>query len=377
MILSHLNNIELNKNVLLNSDHNSCSYVANFDFYQAILNECKKNLLNKEIKFDNISTQSKNKDDENMISVNFLVNSLLNVFNTNNIKSSLCIKKNTNIKKEQKKLDQHFKLQSSCSLKNKDKINIEENEKKIKIFKNNELSKYATNVKNEQNKHVLPYNYNMINCVKKSYSKSNLNKSDNLKIIKNKQHSITDSKNFIYFKNNLHNRSNVLASKNAYKNQNSIADINAFNKIDENNFFQLNKKLTYILNNKNNLQWKKAISQQVLLSISNKENKAEIRLKPIFLGSIYVEIKIKDNQVKLKFISDHIEVKNFLNHCIPFLKDSLIKNGIFLKKVNISSFLNSKKNKNLFISKYIPKISNAMKEFHINLTQKKIVDMYV
>ncbi|WP_187308582.1 flagellar hook-length control protein FliK [Buchnera aphidicola] len=374
MILSHLNNIELKKNVLLNSDHNFCCYVTNFDFYQAILNECKKNLLNKEIKFDNISTQKKKQDDENIISVNFLVKNLLNVFNKNNIKTSFYIEKNTNIKKEHKKLDQHFKLKSYYSLKNKNKINIEENEKKIKMFKNNELLKHSKNI---TNKNISSYNYNIINCVKKSYSKSNLNESNNLKIIKNQKNSIKDSKNFIYFKNNLNNRSNILASKNAYKNQNSISEINSFKKTDENNFFKLNKKLTYILNNKKNLQWKKAISQQVLLSISNKENKAEIRLKPTFLGSIYVEIKIKDNQVKLKFISDHIEVKNFLNHCIPFLQDSLIKNGIFLKKVNISSFLNSKKNKHVFISKYIPRISNTIKKFHINLTQKKIVDMYV
>ncbi|QFQ32950.1 hypothetical protein FQV33_02430 [Buchnera aphidicola (Aphis fabae)] len=125
------------------------------------------------------------------------------------------------------------------------------------------------------------------------------------------------------------------------------------------------------------MQWKKAISQQVLLSISNKENKAEIRLQPESLGSIYVKIQMKDDQAKLKFISDHTEIKNFLNNCIPFLRDSLNKNGIFLKKVNISSFFNSEKNKNLLISKYRPRISSSIKTFYEYLTQNKVFDMYV
>ncbi|WP_226856619.1 flagellar hook-length control protein FliK [Buchnera aphidicola] len=373
-MLSHLNNILLKKNIVLNLNHNVYYDMNNFNFYQFILNECKKNLLNKEIKFDNISTKQKKKNNENIISTNFIVNNLLNILNGKNIKNSLYIKKNIDIKKQKKKLDENIKLKSYTSLRNRSKINVETNEKEYKIFKSNEILKNLTHIKN---KYFLFYNDKIINLSKKPYNKSTFNETSNLNIIKSIKNSIKDSKNFIYFKNRINNISNILDSKNTHKNQNSICEINSLKKTDVNNVFKLNKKSTLFLSKKENMQWKKAISQQVLLSISNKENKAEIRLQPESLGSIYVKIQMKDDQAKLKFISDHTEIKNFLNNCIPFLRDSLNKNGIFLKKVNISSFFNSEKNKNLLISKYRPRISSSIKTFYEYLTQNKVFDMYV
>lgn len=374
MILSSLDNIELKSNVLLSSDHNFSHDVLGFDLYQAIFNECKKNLLNKEINFDNISTKKKKKDNQNITSINFLVNNLLNVFNKKNIKSNFYIKKNINVKTQKKKIDKNLKLKFYSSSKNKNKIDIEENREKIKIFKNNATLKNLINIKN---KYFPICNDNIINYFKKFYKQSNFSEINNLKVFKNKKNSIKESKDSIFFKNHTNNTSNTLVAKNIYKNQNFIYEINSLKKIDKSHFFELNKKSMFFLNNEKSVQWKKAISQQILLSISHKENKAEIRLEPIFLGAIHVKIKIKNNQAQLKLISDHIEVKNFLNNCIPFLHNSLIKNGIFLKKVDIYNSFGSKKNQNLSFSKNIPRMSNKIKKFYENSKQKTFIDMYV
>ncbi|QCI18642.1 flagellar hook-length control protein FliK [Buchnera aphidicola] len=373
-MLNHLNNIEFKKNVTVSLDNRISSNFDELNLYQSIFNECKKKLLNKEIKFDNISTKEKKKDDENNISTNFVVNNLLNILNSKNIQQDFYIQKNNNLKQEKKKLDQNIKLRSNIYLKNKDNVNIEKNEKKHKIFQNHEIYKNLTFLKN---KHFLFYNYNTIDLSKKSHNQHIFNKFNNLNIVKNKKNCIKCSKNFIYFKNHKNNASSIFSSKNIQKNQNSIYELNYFKKINENNSFKSNKKSIFFSNLKENIQWKKAISQQVLLSISNKNNRAEIRLKPEYLGSVYITINMKDDQAKLKFISDNKEVKNFLNNCVPFLKDSLIKNGIFLKKINICSSFNSGKSTKLFISQNKIRSSNSIKQFYKNITQKKVVDMYI
>lgn len=371
-MLSHLNNIELKKNILLNSDHNVYYDVYNFNFYQSILNKYKKNLLNKEIKFDNIATKKKKKDDENIVSTNFIVNNLLNILNTKNFQNAFYIKKNTNINDQKKKLDKNIILKYDTYLKNKEKINIEKNENKYKIFKNNETLKYSVHVKN---KNFLFSNYNIINLFKKSFNQNTFKKISNVNISKRKISSIQDGKNFIYFKNHINNITRL--SKNTHQNQYSIYAVHSLKKKDENSFLRKSQKSILILNNKENVGWKKAISQKVLLSIANKENAAEIRLNPESLGSIYIKIKIKDHQAKLKFISDNIGIKNFLNNCIPFLKSSLSKNGIVLKKVNIYSSFDSDTNKNLIASKNTPRTSSIIKKFFKNLTQNQNIDMYV
>ncbi|QCI16914.1 hypothetical protein D9V62_00395 [Buchnera aphidicola (Aphis helianthi)] len=369
-MLNPLNNIVLKRNISVSSDYN----IADFNLYRFIFNACKKKLLNKEIKFDNISTKHKTKDDENIISTNFIVNNLLNILNTKNVKNNFYMHKNTE-KKQKKKLHENIKLTSHIFLKNKEKINKEENNTKDKIFKNNEMLK---NLKYIKNKYRLSCNYNTINLFKKSYNESIFNKISNLKNIQNKKNFIRDNKNFMYFKNYKNNISEISSSKNMKNNQYSISEINSLKKINEKNSFKLNKKSIFVLNSKENIKWKQAINQQVLLSISNKENKAEIRLKPEYLGSIYIKIKMENDKAKLKLISDNLGIKNFLNNCIPFLEYSLIKNGIFLKDVNISSTFNLEKNKNLFISDncHLSK-SNIFKKFYKNLNQKQLIDMYV
>ncbi|WP_343154320.1 flagellar hook-length control protein FliK [Buchnera aphidicola (Aphis aurantii)] len=372
-MLSHLDNITFKKNISLNLDSNIYN-VTNFDFYQSILNECKKHILNKEIKFDNILTKQKKKDDENIISTNFIVNNLLNILNSKNVKDNVYLQKNTNVKIQKKKIKRDIKLKSCIDFKNKEQSSIEKNEKKHKKFENYAILKNSKHIKN---KYFLFYNYNNTNSPNKSFNKYTLNTINNLNIIKNKKNLIKDNKNFILFKNHLNNISNSIFSKNTHKNINSIFEPNSFEKTDNNNF-KLNQKLKYVFNSncKENIQWKKAISQQILLSISNKKNEAEIHLKPESLGSIYIKINMFNDQAKLKFIADHIEIKNYLNNCVPFLRNALIKNGIFLKQVNISTSLNSK-NKNLFILKYKPKISHVIKKFYKNLTQKKFFDTYI
>lgn len=372
-MINYLNNIALNKNILLNSTHKTSYDFNKLNFYQLILNECKKNLLNKEIKFDNIFTKKKKKNNEDIISINFIVHNLLNILNKYNIENN-CYKKNINTKKQKKKSVKNINLKDFNYLKSKEKNSIEKNKKIHQIFKNNETFKNLIHIKN---KNCLFFNYNTINISKKSFNKSIFNKTSNLNMIKNKQSFIKDNKNFIYFKNHISSTSSAFLSKHTNKDQHIVYGINSIKKFNKNNFSKLNKKPIFTLNDKTNIQWKKAISQQVLLCIANKENKAEIHLKPEFLGTIYIKITMKNDQARLKFISDQKEIKNFLNCCIPYLQDSLIKNGIFLKKVDIFSSSNIKENKNLFILQDTPVISSDIKNFVKNVTEKKNIDVYV
>ena len=141
-----------------------------------------------------------------------------------------------------------------------------------------------------------------------------------------------------------------------------------------------------ILLSKRDDEWKTAINYQILLSMSNKENKAEIFFKPEYFGSIYIKINMKKDKAILNFISNHNEIKVFLKNCVPFFRTALIQNGIQLKKVNIyNSFLEKrtvKEKKEYFIKNYICNKSKFKKisyfqEYYLNLIQNKAIDMYV
>ncbi|WP_367682602.1 flagellar hook-length control protein FliK [Buchnera aphidicola] len=369
-MLIHFDNMILNKNITLNLDYNVFYNFDNINLYQSLLNECKKKLsTNQEIKFDNISTKKKKKDDEDFISLNFLVSNLLNILNTENIKNNAYNKDNI-FKKQKKKIDVLFKFKSSEYIEKK-------SENKLQINKN-KYSKYESNdnIKNIiKNKSYLFNNQNIIHLCKNSYNKIS-NKISYCNIESNKKKLINCNKDFLYFNNFKNNKSCNFSTKNQQKIQNSIYTINSFKKENKYSFLKLNKKSINFFNNKKNIQWKKAISRQVLLSIFKKENKAEIHLKPNSLGSIYIKIKMKNNEAKLKLISNNTLIQSLLNNCIPFLKSSLMKNNIFLKKVNIFSSLMNHKNKNMLISKNYSKKINAIKNFYQDFKQNKFINLY-
>ncbi|WP_367678091.1 flagellar hook-length control protein FliK [Buchnera aphidicola] len=176
----------------------------------------------------------------------------------------------------------------------------------------------------------------------------------------------------------------MFLSKNINKIDYSIRNTHVLKDFNKKELLKKNVDPFFFIDSKNSIEWKKSISQKILLSISNKENQAKIYLQPENLGSIYIKIKMKDDQAILSFISNNNEVRIFLNNCVPFLRDSLNKSGISLRKVNIYSSLknirmkDSKKNFNeKFVNSYkLQEILNIYKK-STGLIKRQEIDVYV
>ncbi|AHG60288.1 flagellar hook-length control protein FliK [Buchnera aphidicola] len=199
---------------------------------------------------------------------------------------------------------------------------------------------------------------------------------DHINGIKNQKNIIllTDFKNY---KNSLFLSKNINQIDNFLRNTNLIKDTN------QKKTLQLNTEPSFFCHSENSMEWKKSVSQKILLSISNKDNQAEIYLKPENLGLIYIKIIMKDDEATLNFISNHNEVRMSLDNYVPFLRDSLRKNGIKLREAKISSSLKNKEVKNSkFFYKNILNSDVCNKTLNIykknrDISKYKLIDVYV
>jgi flagellar hook-length control protein FliK len=216
-------------------------------------------------------------------------------------------------------------------------------------YKNHQLKKKVLNLSNKNNFKNGNINDNL-NCVNNVQS----NKSSSLV---NKQQNIC---------HNLINTTNTLREKNK-------------------KYVVISNKSTLFLDNTHNLfEWKKVINQTILFLISKKIHQAEIHLKPECTGLIHIQIQMQHNQAILNLSSDHDKIKNFLNNSVDFLKTSLKKRGIQLKKVNIYStmFFKNNQSKNHYFHNTIvnnDKFNTDMllKKKHRILKQDRAVDLYI
>lgn len=340
-------------------------------------NELKKIFINKEIEFDNVSTKEKKENNENIVSINFVITNLINILNKKDTIFNCSIKKNYKYKTIQKKnIDKNFKL------KKYKKINLEKenNTKKNEKFIVHPIFKKSIKVKNQLNEFK---QINIFNNFKNKY----FFRKDRYLDMKSNQNIVPDNKILTSFKNYKNNKPNLFFLKNVNKISNiTTYETNTIKDSKNKKYFKFDTNALEFLNSKKNDKWKKAINHQILLSISNKENKAEIFFKPEYFGSVNIKIKMKNDQATLNFISSHNEIKVFLKNCIPFLRNALIKNGIQLEKINIynSSFSKkniSKKNKNItkncLFDKHKLKKTSDFQEYYIKLIQYKLIDMYV
>ncbi|QCI22541.1 flagellar hook-length control protein FliK [Buchnera aphidicola] len=239
-----------------------------------------------------------------------------------------------------------------------------------KLIKN----KNGYNQNNERN------NINIINnlYLKKINNGTSTKKIKNFDIYINKVNLTKDEKKIIFPLDVKKNKSISSLCKKINTIDNIIDKRNVLKVYDKQESIELHNEPLIFNDTKNYIEWKKLISQKILLSIFNKYNQAEIHLKPEFLGSIHIIISMKNNAVKLKFISKYNEVRKFLDSYIPFLRNSLTQKGIKLEEFNIySSFKNKKlKNKNIdYINNF--KKKNNIYEKNLTLIKYTPIDVLV
>ncbi|CAL4326141.1 Flagellar hook-length control protein [Buchnera aphidicola (Brachycaudus tragopogonis)] len=377
-------NTVLQKNILSNNKNNTFNIINEAYRSKSIFDELQKNVLNQIIEFENVSTEYKKKDDKNIICNNLMMNSLLNILNKTdkdlhenhlkNVKNNIKKKKITH--KKNVLLDNFYFLKNIKNIKNY-KIKKNKNKNQFQTLSARVLSnKLGKNLLSQEN---ILNNLHLIK-LKHQYDDKKINfYNTNNGDIKN----INNEKNFNSI--NVKNSKEILfLSKNINKIDYSIRNTHVLKDFNKKELLKKNVDPFFFIDSKNSIEWKKSISQKILLSISNKENQAKIYLQPENLGSIYIKIKMKDDQAILSFISNNNEVRIFLNNCVPFLRDSLNKSGISLRKVNIYSSLknirmkDSKKNFNeKFVNSYkLQEILNIYKK-STGLIKRQEIDVYV
>ncbi|WP_079172775.1 flagellar hook-length control protein FliK [Buchnera aphidicola] len=382
-------NITSQKNSFFHKD-NYFNIVNESDLSNSVFNKLNKYLLQKEMEFDNVSTEEKKNDEKkNIVCANFIINNLLNIFNKKDIifnsKNFNDIQNNKIQKKKIEKNQNNFS-DTICFLKiikNFKNKNIQEIFKILKIKRfpselkksNNQFNgiNELNNIDIKKNLHLKNSNYQFF---QKKTNTSNINKN-NLNLIKNE-------KKIIFPSDIKESRNTLFPSKNINKIKNIISKRSSLKILNQKEFSKLYVEPLISQQENNSIKWRKLISNKILLSISNKDNQAEIHLKPASLGTIHIIVNMKNNIAKLKFFSKYDEVRKFLDSSIPFLRNSLMRNGIKLEKFNIFDSATNKITKsyknllyeNIFRSDNSKKRLNIY-EKKINLIKYKPIDVYV
>lgn len=81
--------------------------------------------------------------------------------------------------------------------------------------------------------------------------------------------------------------------------------------------------------------WQQAVSQQVLLSVRNGQQTAELKLHPQELGSLQISLTLDDNQAQIHLVSPHSQVRAAIEAALPHLRTSLAESGIDLGQASI------------------------------------------
>lgn len=359
-----INNTLLNKNITVNNKNNFLNINSFNCSYQTIFQGLKNTLLKKKMKFEHIFTKEKKYDDQNIIYPSITINSLINILNSQNkIINVHNIDKNNNNFKEKNKIDISKKSKSNIAVFLDDNKNF-----RIKNFQNKcvLLKKSISNdqLKDQDNQffiHHISKKINNINFLQ-DVKKIDFLKKYNVKIIKNNQGilfysgSKNDKCNFFYIKN-INKIHSIYNKKNFFKN------------IYKHNNYTFNNHASLHENIKSVDLWKQSISKKILLSISNANNEASIKLNQIGLGSIYIQINMKGDNAVLNLLSNHNKIRIMLDSYLPVLRDALMKKKIFLKKVHIHN-CSYVKNK-IFISLFQRKKNN------INQDKYKPINLYV
>ena len=77
------------------------------------------------------------------------------------------------------------------------------------------------------------------------------------------------------------------------------------------------------------------VGRRMGLALKNGQNEVKIRLKPPELGTIQLEMSMKDNVLKVAMLAENHSVKEMLMAHVSDLKQSLLQQGIELQKVDV------------------------------------------
>jgi flagellar hook-length control protein FliK len=77
------------------------------------------------------------------------------------------------------------------------------------------------------------------------------------------------------------------------------------------------------------------VGRRISLAVKRGENHLKIRLKPPDLGSIQLEMSMKDNALRVAMLAEHQSVKEVLMSHISDLRQTLMQQGIELQKVDV------------------------------------------
>ena len=95
------------------------------------------------------------------------------------------------------------------------------------------------------------------------------------------------------------------------------------------------------------------VGRRIGLALKNGQNEVKIRLKPPELGSIQLEMSMKDNILKVAMVAENQSVKEVLLAHVSDLKQNLLQQGIELQKMDVEinydfgqSMANARKNLN-------------------------------
>jgi len=351
-------NIVSQKNIFLNKANNYFNIIYESDLSESVFNKLNQYLLHQAIEFDNVFTEEKkDNEDKNIICANFIINNLLHILNKKDINFDL---KQFNDIKDDKIEKKKTERPHDSSL---NAFNFFKN---IEKYKKNKIKETFNILKTKKVSSELINNKNHCNLINKINNDSFL-KEININNINRKNISfIKDEKKITFSKDIKQNKSNLFLSKNINKIDNVIVRRNSIQIFNKKEYIKSNVEPLTLNDSQNSIEWKKLISHKILLSISNKDNQAEIHLKPESLGNIHIIINMKNNAATLKFISQCKKIRIFLDNYMPYLRNSLMKNGIKLENFNICS---SSKNKQVKNYKNISRTDSLM--------QYKLIDIYV
>ncbi|QCI21400.1 hypothetical protein D9V69_00375 [Buchnera aphidicola (Hyadaphis tataricae)] len=354
--------------------------IETLKLYQCIYDELNQKSINNKIEFDNIVTEEK-KHDKNMFYTNLIMSHLLNILN----------KKEDNIKSDHSNDFQNSipktTLDHMNTVLSDDIVNLKTQKNQIKSSEQ-KLSKLAQDLFNGKFDHCKKNFFKknkLINDInlKKSYSLE-LNNHYSNKIIfpnindsKNDKHTLQNKTYLNIAKYDKNHKNEVFFYHSKNKNKNIIHFIDSARSCSKNKSlkFKVNQSLNE--NSTNSIKWKKNIVNKILLSLDNKRHQADIYFKPKQLGDIYIKINMNDDYAVLNLFSNQKEVRNFLDDHVYLLRNSLIKKGIKLRKINILNVLKDKfqHNTRIFNCNQFHKILNSNKIKTV--INNQTVDVYV
>jgi Flagellar hook-length control protein FliK len=98
-----------------------------------------------------------------------------------------------------------------------------------------------------------------------------------------------------------------------------------------------NKELASIQSNIGSGQWAEEASQTIHLLVKQNHQQAEIKVNPVELGPIEIQIAMVQGEASISFVAEHSETRNALEGALPRLKELLADSGISLTGTFVGS----------------------------------------